>query len=225
MVFAESIGLKKVNPHSYYANDPLLKERFEELINQKPTPKKEPTQISKQSKYPKLPIPLTNAFLSETKKVEFKFDLDNESLGDLSVQEQTINSLVINCYNLLSQSEIANPTQISQMFYLIRTLTLRLGEKEILERLDELFENIPLTDRYSAHLKELEHYYLRDIRFGYSLDKSYNNKQIKLRDILLAMSKVKRELLNIFTYLAISHNIDVNAIQPPNLGEEEMPEL
>ena len=161
----------------------------------------------------------------DRKKIEFEFNFE-EDKEDLSTQEQTINSLVINCYNLLSQSTYTNPTQISQMFYLVRTLALRLGEKQITGRLDELFSKVPVTPRYVVPLMELEYIYTRDWRFGYSPSKSYSNKKIELRHIIFALARVKRELLNIFTHLAIKWNIDLSSITPPSLGrDEEMPDL
>jgi len=145
--------------------------------------------------------------------------------GSETIQEQTVNTLVINVYNVMGQPSIANPEYFSNLYILIRLLAGRLKEKWAVKRLDKLFNELPITNEFEIPLSKAEYIYFRDNKWGYSIEKGYQSKQITLADIKFALMKLKREMLDIFTIVAIRHNIDVNAISPPTGVEMNMPEL
>jgi hypothetical protein len=142
-----------------------------------------------------------------------------------SIQEQTINTLVINIYNIMGTASATNPEYFTNLNILIRLLAGRLKEKWAIKRLDQIFDNSAVNEDYSFPLAVLEYYYFRDIKWGYGLEKAYQNKQIKLSEIKMALMKIKREMLDIFTVVAIRHNIDVSAITPPSGVDMDMPDL
>jgi len=145
--------------------------------------------------------------------------------GSDSIQEQTVNTLVINCYNVMGMASQSNPEYFTNLNILIRLLAGRLKERWAIKRLDQIFDYYPVNEDYSMPLGELEYYYFRDIKWGYGLGKGYQNKQIKLSEIKMALMRVKREMLDIFTVVAIRHNIDVSAIQAPSAVDMSMPDL
>ena len=142
-----------------------------------------------------------------------------------SIQEQTVNTLVINCYNVMGMASQTNPEYFTNLNILIRLLAGRLKEKWAVKRLDQIFDNSPVNDDYGFPLAILEYYYFRDIKWGYGLEKGYQNKQIKLSEIKMALMRLKREMLDIFTVVAIRHNIDISAIQAPSGVDMSMPDL
>lgn len=142
-----------------------------------------------------------------------------------SIQEQTINTLCINVYNQMGMASQTNPEYFTNLNILIRLMAGRLREKWAVKRLDQIFNSSPVNEDYSFPLAIIEYYYFRDIKWGYGLEKAYQNKQVKLSEIKIALMKIKREMLDIFTVVAIRNNIDVSAISAPTGVDMDMPVL
>lgn len=145
--------------------------------------------------------------------------------GSETIQEQTVNTLVINVYNIMGQPSSTNPEYFSNLYILIRLLAGRLKEKWAIKRLDKLNKELQVTDEFELPLGKAEYIYFRDIKWGYSIGKGYQSKQITLADIKLALMDAKKQMLDIFTIISIRHNVDVSAITPPTGVEMEMPNL
>jgi len=148
--------------------------------------------------------------------------LEGQGEDFATIQEQTKQTIVMSIYNLLSSP---NPEIVTQLYNLIRTLALRLHEYVIVKELEDLFYGVKVTDKHRIPLPVLEFIYIRDKQVGYSPNKGYQGRQIKLADVIVGLAETKARFFDLFTKMAIEHNFEVRA-QPPSLGEEGgMPEL
>ena len=166
-----------------------------------------------------------------------------------TMQEQTITSLSMMVMNTLSAE---SPRHYVRLYQYIKILAKRLNEKGTVKELDDLDASTRVRDDISLPLAILNYTYDKDSYAGYSICKTYivnlgttkraslptptyfhrlaikqNPKkvQITLGEIIMALNTVKVTMIDIYTRLAIEHNIEISQISPPELSGEAMPSL
>jgi hypothetical protein len=142
-----------------------------------------------------------------------------------SIQQSTLNSLVIMVYNLLSGTL---PRRFTTMYKLTRTICLRLGEYEEVKSLDGIYSGIRLNKKVLLPMATAEYILARDSPMNYSPMKPYHGSAFTFMQIIEALNNSEIEMMDIFTTVCLNHDIDVNATQitRPELGESgELPQL
>lgn len=166
-----------------------------------------------------------------------------------TMQEQTLTSLSMMIMNTLSSE---SPRQYIRLYQYIKILAKRLKRKEIETELDSLYFNTPIRKNLSLPLAILNYTYDKDSYAGYSPMKTYTINledrkdgtiqaptyfhrlakkkvakkiQISLSEIIMALDLLKVRMIDIYTELAIDHNIELSTIQQPELSGDAMPQL
>lgn len=173
------------------------------------------------------------------------------SSENITIQEQTLNSLSMMVINMLSTEM---PRQYVRLYMYIKIIAKRLNEKEIERDLDRMYEGTEIKRNLSLPLPVLNYTYDKDCMIGYSPMKTYTIKiedkekglgfpklqvqliplqkkssmkktQITLQDIIMALDRAKIKMIDYFTQMAIEHNIEISQITPPALSSEGLPAL
>ncbi len=142
-----------------------------------------------------------------------------------SIQQSTLNSLVIMVYNLLSGTL---PRRFTTMYKLTRTICLRLGEYDEAKSLDTIYSGIRINKKVTLPMATAEYILARDSLMNYSPMKPYHGGTFNFMQIIEALNNSEIEMMDIFTTVCLNHDIDVSAaqVQRPELGESgELPQL
>ena len=167
-----------------------------------------------------------------------------------TLQEQTISSISMMVINILSAEA---PRQHIRLYQYIKILAKRLNEKKIEKELDRLYNACPVATGIYLPLSVLNYTYDKDSFVGYGPMKNYQitmekkadvsrmniqpvqqlsthrkkvkKVQIQLGEIIIALDKAKIRMVDLYTQMAIDHNIEISNINPPQLSGESMPSL
>ena len=189
----------------------------------------------------------TNEHDDEISIENIEENISNDNIP--TMQEQTLTSISMEIMNKLSAE---TPRQYVRLYQYIKILAKRLNEKRIVKELDELYASTVVSKDVSLPLAILNYNYDRDSYVGYSAMKNYivNNEktkrtslptptyfhrlankktpkkvQITLGEVIMALDNSKVRMIDIYTTLAIRHNIELSSIQQPELSGESMPQL
>lgn len=181
----------------------------------------------------------TRAQIEKYEKGEMISDENKyESAPDASFQQQTIASIVSMVYNLMTSSGTIK-NNIIAMYKLVRTLALRFKEWEYLRDLKKLYDSVEVTstikkkgnvykisrNKESLPLPIVQYIVSRDGDTkigGFSPFKSYEQGKYTLMDLIMALDAAELQILDIFTLMCISHDIDTSftpQMMKPDLGD------
>ena len=126
-------------------------------------------------------------------------------------QTETIKGLVILFYkNLLMPS----PRQYSVAHSLCRTLAKRFDQKKYVEELDRMYKKTGIG--YPLGLIQAIAY--RDLMHGSRINKTYNygfrTKPIKLGDMVTCLDNCMQRIIDIFTDICVTNDIDTTLTMP-----------
>lgn len=162
--------------------------------------------------------------IKKLQKLKEKYDLGATTQ---SLQQQTLQSLCSICYQFfMPQAQTAGGASASKnttIFYGdVRTIAIRLGEFEIAEELDNLYERVQTNEKKNYPLPVLQYMYNRDARLGFSPEHSYDGGAVTLMQIIMALDRAEIKIKDLFTKLTILHDLDVSVqVNRPRLEESD----